>query len=45
MFRDVVEGRLLRKKISRKRCYKVLDDLVGSGSYEEMKQNAIGQNT
>ena len=42
MFRDVIGGRLVGKKSTgiRVRRYKMLDDLTGNDSYEEMIRKA-----
>jgi len=36
--RDVTAGRLKGKRSTGRRRYKMLDDLMGNGSYEEMKR-------
>jgi len=38
MFRDVIEGRLLRKRSIGKRHHRMFDDLMECGCYEEMKR-------
>jgi len=38
MLTDVTEGRILGKRSIGRRRYRILDDLMGSGSYEDMKR-------